>query len=165
MNDFGSKTGKMVENVRRGILSKENVEKERDYGFQSAMRGNQHRLYGITPDLGNTVAKGDEEGGTTKMDIRSPKPYGFEIVDGKEVPRWLLPSGEVTTDILQADQSEHSALQGRIQRGKERYAEWLNSDEGIEYRIGELEKRKSEAEAELKRLTAERDKKRRRRLA
>lgn len=87
--------------------------------FQAQLAGTPTSVLGLTPPVQAPATEGQQTDGGEQQppvkNLQSPVPYGVKIVNGKRVTEWLLPDGRLTTNLIEADQSEYVARGNRLE--------------------------------------------------
>lgn len=159
--------GKIGSGEGDGIVSDDTVSRiNEDAGIIAASKlgvnGSRYSLNGIaTQPSGNGGAETQQpdKEKASAGDQFGAVPYGMEVQDGELKPRWMLPSGESTSDSVVADQAEYDAKHARLKRQFDNRMKdkGLDPSKPIDVELQTVDERIAANEERLKALYAEKE--------
>ena len=129
--------------------------------FQARVAGTPTHVVGVNFATPKQAAESGEalEGGKPVESEQSPQAYGVEYEDGKAKTQWVLPGGELTTSLTEANQAEYNARTARLAHEYRRRmtAAGLDPDKSEDEQMDYLLREKRRIEQEMNKRGRELD--------
>ena len=117
MADYNAQSRQRVEQVGRmtASVTPEGRQKQKAAEMQARLAGAPVKLRGLVSDQateGDIPAQGQKDEQTRSR--RGPVVYDTVLQDGKQVTRWLMPDGSLTTNLGEAEREAYGARRARL---------------------------------------------------